>query len=1020
MSVIIRLQNLPWTANARDIRNFFTGLSIPEGGVHIIGGEMGDAFIAFSTDEDARCAMLKDREKLMEIQVRLLLSSRAEMQKVIETARKVSVAAAAAAAAAATAAAATPTTVAAAVMPPVPQPPIIGSFISQLQQQVQLKQQHSPVLAAAASVATSAATVPSFLAYQQQAGITLADVATDRSRSRSSSSDDSRDSRDNRNIRDRDRDQRDHHHRDQRGLRKRRDSGERDLKMPPAKTQLSPWAIAPAAVAAVAPVQQQQQQLGMMSVLPPGLQSYSSSSTTTNNYNLNLAAAPQLQLQQQQQQLAELSAEQQQQQQPIAFANVNPYAQMYPQLFQQQQQLLLQQQAAKAAAALSNSPGGNGSAGATTTDGLVGSNSSNNLAGGPVAETCYIKISGMCPTTSYSDLRKYFAGLYIPHNGIKIVSGANGARTGIAYIEFSRVSSAQKALARNNTMFRDRLLQIVPIGDEEFEQVDEKSQRAANNRDGGTAATVAASAAAQPPLLVLYVEDLPQLTTEQDIMKMFSATCTIVDILLAPSPNNRREFVAFVLFARENEARSALEDNSRHYIGFRKLRVRASNQLEMQNAKDKMRRANEQLQKEEQQQREDAEREQQEQQLQLQQQQEQLLALQAKFSSDPRRRNNNEPPPQQQQHINTNSNSNNLPPFGNNMPFPFQQQQQQQPPNNMPNNGNNMHNNMHMNNNNMAPFAMNSNNNQQQQQLQQQHSPRQEDVFVRVHNCEYATRINDLGELFMSENLRIEHIEMLFNDRNQSAGEFIVEFSDAHNAKLATREFHNRRFRGRGLRLAPITPQEIADRMNKPFMNYLPGGNGPRLADKEAPMQQQQQQQQQQSSRRRGPSRFDDADNRNNNQQQTLPLPPSSSHESDDSNSSKQQHFNPFAARAVAAADELQMLPSAINPSPIAMNGGGDGPPAAVNEDGIPDKFIRPGCVVAMRNVPFKADLKDILRFFSDYKLSPEDILRRFNDEGKPTGDARVAFESQSEARSAFESRRRKQIFNRTIYLDII
>lgn len=47
MSVIIRLQNLPWTANARDIRNFFSGLAIPEGGVHIIGGEMGDAFIAF-------------------------------------------------------------------------------------------------------------------------------------------------------------------------------------------------------------------------------------------------------------------------------------------------------------------------------------------------------------------------------------------------------------------------------------------------------------------------------------------------------------------------------------------------------------------------------------------------------------------------------------------------------------------------------------------------------------------------------------------------------------------------------------------------------------------------------------------------------------------------------------------------------------------------------------------------------------------------------------------------------------
>ena len=47
MNVIIRLKNLPWTANAMDIRSFFKGLSIPEGGVHIVGGENGDAFIAF-------------------------------------------------------------------------------------------------------------------------------------------------------------------------------------------------------------------------------------------------------------------------------------------------------------------------------------------------------------------------------------------------------------------------------------------------------------------------------------------------------------------------------------------------------------------------------------------------------------------------------------------------------------------------------------------------------------------------------------------------------------------------------------------------------------------------------------------------------------------------------------------------------------------------------------------------------------------------------------------------------------
>uniref|UniRef100_A0A1B6FH00 RRM domain-containing protein n=2 Tax=Cuerna arida TaxID=1464854 RepID=A0A1B6FH00_9HEMI len=87
MSVIIRLQNLPWSANALDIRHYFHGLSIPEGGVHIVGGELGDAFIAFSTDEDARQAMLIDGGTIKEVKIKLFLSSRSEMQKVIETAR---------------------------------------------------------------------------------------------------------------------------------------------------------------------------------------------------------------------------------------------------------------------------------------------------------------------------------------------------------------------------------------------------------------------------------------------------------------------------------------------------------------------------------------------------------------------------------------------------------------------------------------------------------------------------------------------------------------------------------------------------------------------------------------------------------------------------------------------------------------------------------------------------------------------------------------------------------------------
>ncbi|XP_043648306.1 uncharacterized protein LOC122616806 [Drosophila teissieri] len=1006
MSVIIRLQNLPWTANARDIRNFFTGLSIPEGGVHIIGGEMGDAFIAFSTDEDARCAMLKDREKLMEIQVRLLLSSRAEMQKVIETARKAASAPAPVSVPVPMPVVA-PISVAKAAGPAAPLPPVIGGLNSFLGQ--------------GKGVATGA--VPSFLTYQQQAGITLSDVTGRRSRSRSSSSDDS--DRERERERDRDRER-------ERGRKRRSDrlnnSQERELKIAAGGGAApSPWAQPPQNQLPGAAGLGLNMGLSLnMPQLLPALQSYTTNTTTnnvTNNYNL-APSGPGVQLLAALQQVASGSAAQTQpaksDAEPIAFASVNPYAQMYPQLFQQQQLILQQQQTpAKVSPTMGSSPGG----GSTPQ---------------VVADTCYIRMSGMCQNTSYSDIRKYFQGLYIPHNGIKIMM-VNGSRTGVAYVEFSRVSSAQKAVQRNNTMFRDRLVQIVPVGDDEFELAEERANRQVqdgsrnhSNHNGGERGERGGGVvvpAPKPVTNVLYIEDLPQTTTEQDIMKMFSASYTVVDILLSPSPNNRRESVAFVLFAREAEADSALQDTSKHYIGFRQLRVSPSSEEEMQNAKEKQRRANEQLLKEEADQREELLKDQQRRQK-LQQLENEKNQQANRFAADPRRRQaEDQQQPQQQlqqQHqqmnmgsnFNPNMSPNMMAPFvnGGNMPF-HMPPHQQNGGNNFPFNMNNnydMVNNGNSNGN--GPNYPNDNGGVGGIQR-----PRQEDVFVRVHNCEYATRVNDLGELFSLEQLRIEHIEQLFNERNQSSGEFIVEFSDPASCKQAVREFHNRRFRGRGLRVVAITPQEIADRMNKPFMDYLPGGNGPRKSESNnvsdvgggnGASGRSDGGQNAQSSRRRGPSRFDKPQDQQSQQQAR----PQSLEKEDNSNSSSnapvKQHFNPFArpdpplsSSSLSPGNQNQIKPTSPVPVPTSI---------------IPDKFNRPGCVVAMRNVPFKAELKDILRFFSDYKLSPDDIIRRFNDEGKPTGDTRVAFESPSEARSAFESRRRKQIFNRTVYLDII
>ncbi|XP_056141629.1 RNA binding motif protein 12Bb [Lampris incognitus] len=88
MAVVIRLQGLRITAGSEDIRNFFTGLKIPDGGVHIIGGKREEAFIIFASDEDARRAMTRSGGCIKGSPVNLLLSSKSEMQSILEESTK--------------------------------------------------------------------------------------------------------------------------------------------------------------------------------------------------------------------------------------------------------------------------------------------------------------------------------------------------------------------------------------------------------------------------------------------------------------------------------------------------------------------------------------------------------------------------------------------------------------------------------------------------------------------------------------------------------------------------------------------------------------------------------------------------------------------------------------------------------------------------------------------------------------------------------------------------------------------
>lgn len=79
--VVVRLHGLSMEAGSGDIREFFSGLHIPEGGVHITGGSLGEAFIVFAEKEDGQLALQKSGTFLKGSYVVLSVCSEAELRQ---------------------------------------------------------------------------------------------------------------------------------------------------------------------------------------------------------------------------------------------------------------------------------------------------------------------------------------------------------------------------------------------------------------------------------------------------------------------------------------------------------------------------------------------------------------------------------------------------------------------------------------------------------------------------------------------------------------------------------------------------------------------------------------------------------------------------------------------------------------------------------------------------------------------------------------------------------------------------
>lgn len=84
------------------------------------------------------------------------------------------------------------------------------------------------------------------------------------------------------------------------------------------------------------------------------------------------------------------------------------------------------------------------------------------------------------------------------------------------------------------------------------------------------------------------------------------------------------------------------------------------------------------------------------------------------------------------------------------------------------------------------------------------------------------------------------------------------------------------------------------------------------------------------------------------------------------------------------------------------------------------NSFGKPGCVVALENVPFRAEVQDIIDFFGRYFVSRDNVIRRFDENGKPTGDARVCLSSPEDANHAVRTLNQRHLFNRQIHLSLV
>lgn len=607
----------------------------------------------------------------------------------------------------------------------------------------------------------------------------------------------------------------------------------------------------------------------------------------------------------------------------------------------------------------------------------------NQMANGPLC----VRIRNLCNMTNYSAIRKFFSGLLIPNDGIKMINDTDGNRTGQAYVRFARPSYTLQAIQRSGQKLGRNVIQIFELDEKTYDEAvdsyrpqrrnnyrdhdrdrdnrnrykrnsrdwnsdddddyddDRNSSKgnSDNDRDDVMCISDSNDSKEAAPFTTVLIEDLPPFTKEQDIMKLFSSY-PLVHIVMAKRP---KMFSSYVKFHSADDAKAAVKNTACHKISFKTVYISSCSEEEFETARKEF-------------------------------SGELDLDIgvtkpveESSSSNDKTESNEMHTSPSIQQHddyTNEGSNGTSSPVQGlslesipgvnlndpriNPTKFPFLNSigvEQKFPERIDPRTKSAV----------QAPTSNPINSIDMMAHHQSMTEMSMAEVCcICIENMEYRTTEAEIVDWIQHKaNLTPIRIQLLVNERNQTNGNGFVQFANNEQATKAMETLDKGQFKSRVVHVSMASWQHIMLTLNQ--ITQILRENGFDGIDTSGNIPRRQ---------------FNN--NNNNNGNNRFP------------NNNNNNRFNNGPNRVP-------------NNRPNNRNGHFN------------------GCIVSMSNVPYKASVEDILDFFSDFDVTADDIIRRYNDEGKPTGDARVRFETPSEARRAIDLRDKCRLTNRPVYLQL-